>query len=49
MEKFREYIRAHRSADSPGYLEPTDKQLRDAAATLIKEAVQPLATNPALR
>ena len=49
MEKFREYIRAHRRADSTSYLEPTDKQRRDAAATLTKEAVAPLANNPALR
>lgn len=49
MERFREYIRAHRRADSTGYLEPTDKQRRDAAATLAKEAVAPLAANPALR
>jgi REP element-mobilizing transposase RayT len=49
MEKFREYIRAHRRADAPSYLEPTDKQRREAAATLAKEAVAPLATNPALR
>jgi len=49
MEKFREYIRAHRRADSATYLEPTDKQRRDAAATLAKEAVAPLAANPALR
>ena len=49
MEKFREYIRAHRRADSTSYLEPTDKQRRDAAATLAKEAVAPLANNPALR
>ncbi len=43
MEKFRAYIRAHRRADSTSYLEPTDKQRRDAAATLAKEAVAPLA------
>ncbi len=49
MEKFREYIRAHRRTDSPSYVEPTDKQRRDAAATLMQEAVAPLATNPALR
>ena len=49
MEKFREYIRAHRRADSTSYLEPTEKQRRDAAATLAKEAVAPLASNPALR
>jgi type I restriction enzyme R subunit len=49
MEKFREYIRAHRRADAPSYLEPTDKQRRDAAATLMQEAVAPLASNPALR
>jgi type I restriction enzyme R subunit len=49
MEKFREYIRAHRRAESASYLEPTDKQRRDAAATLAQQAVAPLATNPALR
>jgi type I restriction enzyme R subunit len=50
MEKFREYIRAHRRAESATYLiEPTEKQRRDAAATLAKEAVAPLAGNPALR
>ncbi len=49
MEKFREYIRAHRRADSTSYIEPTEKQRRDAAATLAKEAVAPLAGNPALR
>jgi type I site-specific restriction endonuclease len=49
MEKFREYIRAHRRAESASYLEPTEKQRRDAAATLAKEAVAPLASNPALR
>ena len=49
MEKFREYIRAHRRADSTSYLEPTEKQRRDAAATLAKEAVAPLASNPTLR
>ncbi len=31
------------------YLAPTDKQRRDAAATLIKQALAPLATNPDLR
>ena len=49
MEKFREYIQAHRRADSSSYLEPTDKQRRDAAATLMREAVTPLASNPELR
>jgi type I site-specific restriction endonuclease len=49
MEKFREYIRAHRRAESTTYLEPTDKQRRDAASTLAKEAVAPLAGNPSLR
>jgi len=49
MEKFREYIRAHRRADGTSYLEPTEKQRRDAAATLAQEAVAPLASNPALR
>lgn len=49
MEKFREYIRAHRRAASTNYLEPTDQQRRDAATTLAKEAVVPLASNPALR
>jgi REP element-mobilizing transposase RayT len=49
MEKFREYIRAHRRADAPKYLEPTERQRRDAAATLMQEAAAPLATNPALR
>jgi type I restriction enzyme R subunit len=49
MEKFREYIRAHRRADDTTYLELTDKQRRDAAATLAHEAVKPLAGNPPLR
>jgi REP element-mobilizing transposase RayT len=49
MEKFREYIRNHRRAESTSFLEPTEKQRRDAAATLAKEAVTPLASNPALR
>ena len=49
LEKFREYIRAHRRAESTTYLAPTEKQRRDAAATLVKEAVAPLASNPALR
>jgi len=49
MEKFREYIRAHRRADSSSYLEPTEKQRRDAAATLMQEAVAPLTSNPPLR
>jgi REP element-mobilizing transposase RayT len=55
MEKFRQYIRNHRKLESGDgvsplmYLQVTDKQRRDAAATLIKEAVAPLATNPALR
>jgi REP element-mobilizing transposase RayT len=49
MEKFREYIRAHRRVESTTYLEPTEKQRRDAAATLMQEAVAPLATNPTLR
>jgi type I restriction enzyme R subunit len=31
------------------YLAPTDKQRRDAAATLIQQALAPLATNPDLR
>ena len=55
MEKFREYIQNHSGsqAGSGGtpisYLEPTAKQRRDAAATLIKSALVPLASNPDLR
>jgi REP element-mobilizing transposase RayT len=56
MEKFREYIRNHRRLESGdgvspsiGYLQVTEKQRRDAAATLAKDAVAPLAGNPALR
>jgi type I restriction enzyme R subunit len=56
MEKFRQYIRDHRKVESGdgvspsiGYLQVTDKQRRDAAATLAQEAVAPLANNPDLR
>jgi type I site-specific restriction endonuclease len=49
MEKFREYIRNHRKMEGDTGLQVTDKQRRDAAATLIKEAVAPLASNPTLR
>ena len=55
MEKFRDYIRNHGGAQSgsgvppPSYSEPTAKQRRDAAATLIKQSLAPLATNPDLR
>jgi len=54
LEKFREYIRAHRSGASvtyAGQVASTDekKLLRDAAATLAEEAAKPLASNPALR
>ncbi len=38
----------HETADFL-YLTPTDKQRRDAAATLIRHALAPLATNPDLR
>ncbi len=55
MEKFREYILDHSNSQSGNgvpplsYSEPTAKQRRDAAATLIKQALAPLATNPDLR
>jgi type I site-specific restriction endonuclease len=55
MEKFRTYIREHGSSQNGSgvpplsYSEPTAKQRRDAAATLIKAALAPLATNPDLR
>ncbi len=55
MEKFRQYIRNHGGSQSGSgvpplsYSEPTAKQRRDAAATLIKSALAPLATNPDLR
>ena len=59
LEKFRDYIRNHGgsgcgSGSGSGvpplsYSEPTAKQRRDAAATLIKSALAPLATNPDLR
>jgi type I restriction enzyme R subunit len=54
LEKFREYIRAHRSGAGvtyAGQVASTDekKLLRDAAATLANEAAKPLASNPALR
>jgi len=38
-----------RESGSLLYLTPTDKQRRDAAATLIHQALAPLATNPDLR
>ncbi|MGL4401859.1 MAG: DEAD/DEAH box helicase family protein [Luteolibacter sp.] len=54
LEKFREYICAHRSGAGvtyAGQVASTDekKLLRDAAATLADEATKPLASNPALR
>jgi REP element-mobilizing transposase RayT len=54
LEKFREYIRAHRSGSGVTYagkVASTDekKLQRDAAATLAEEAAKPLASNPALR
>ena len=54
LEKFREYIRAHRSGASvtyAGQFASTDEQnlLRDAAATLAEAAAKPLASNPTLR
>ena len=54
LEKFREYIRAHRSGASvtyAGQFASTDEKnlLRDAAATLAEAATKPLASNPALR
>ena len=59
MEKFRQYIRNHGGSQSGQsgsgvppliyYLDPTPKQRRDAAATLAKAALAPLATNPDLR
>ncbi len=54
LEKFREYIGAHRSGAGvtyAGQVASTDekKLLRDAAATLADEAAKPLASNPALR
>ena len=54
LEKFREYIRAHRSGASvtyAGQFASTDEKnlLRDAAATLAEEAAKPLASNPTLR
>ena len=58
MGKFRAYIRDHAGAQSGqsgsgvpplSYLDPTPKQRRDAAATLAKAALAPLATNPDLR
>ena len=54
LEKFRGYIRAHRSGGGvtyAGQVASTDekKLLRDAAATLAEEAAKPLASNPALR
>jgi type I site-specific restriction endonuclease len=54
LEKFREYIRAHRSGGGVTYTgqvaSSDEKKLqRDAAATLAEEAAKPLASNPALR
>jgi type I restriction enzyme R subunit len=54
LEKFREYIRAHRSGAGVTYAGQVasmdeKKLLRDAAATLAEEAAKPLASNPALR
>jgi len=60
MEKFREYIRNHGGSQSGTQsgsgvsplnsdIEPTARQRRDAAATLIQQALAPLATNPDLR
>jgi type I site-specific restriction endonuclease/REP element-mobilizing transposase RayT len=54
LEKFREYIRAHRSGTgvtyAPNSTSSDEKKLqRDAAATLADEAAKPLASNPALR
>ena len=52
LEKFREYIRAHKfsyKVAEASCLRSSDKLLRDAAATLAEEAAKPLASNPALR
>jgi type I restriction enzyme, R subunit len=52
LEKFREYIRAHKvsyKVAEASCLISMEKLLRDAAATLAEEAAKPLATNPALR
>ena len=49
LNKFREYIAAHKVAEA-SRLNPSWEELRrDAAATLANEAAKPLATNPALR
>jgi len=52
LEKFREYIRAHKvtyQVAEASCLRSSEKLLRDAAATLAEEAAKPLASNPALR
>jgi len=55
MQKFRAYISEHGASQGGSgvpplsYLEPMPKQRRDAAATLAKAALAPLATNPDLR
>ena len=48
LNKFREYIRAHKVAEA-SCLRSMEERRRDAAATLANEAAKPLASNPALR
>ncbi len=48
LNKFREYIRAHKVAEA-SCLRSMEELRRDAAATLANEAAKPLVSNPALR